>query len=207
LDFSLKNILKRFFMKIKIHTLDNRSATEFNYNPEEPMWQFCQRFGLAEGRLENNITLHVRFLHQKVLINTYENRLKKVSELVLDPERGLHSLLMLGGDQCAHIMAGNASELGGGDRDVCSICLESFQVICRGPKNNPWISCALRCSHVFHTGCLAEAVAVSARCPVCREELGEGYLKNFLGAFPNRIPHHDLTAYNWAETFEGFLRE
>lgn len=55
--------------------------------------------------------------------------------------------------------------------DSCSICLDSFDVLCPGVRIKP-------CSHIFHTKCIQDLILSMDKrvlCPLCRAEIKDFY--------------------------------
>lgn len=59
--------------------------------------------------------------------------------------------------------------------DDCCICHERLQEFVR-----------LKCSHCYHMNCLMKWLQNNTTCPICRQELGNGYTKIIM-KFPSEV--------------------
>lgn len=137
---------------------------EIPFDPEEPTWKFSQRLGQTENLLtDNGVTTQLKILYENQFVNTYANRLKPIGELIAGNLIAYAVIMTPGKDW---LFSGNCSPLGQ-ERDICTICSKGLETINRGSPDNPMIPCALKCSHVFHQGCLKR----EGHCPSCHETI------------------------------------
>lgn len=149
-----------------------------NFNPDEFVWHFSKRMGdyalapLDVYRVSNTM----RFLWNKVPINTFSNRLARMGDLVSDPTKGLHATPWELSRVPRHIWIGNASpDLD--DRSICRMCfksIEAYKSVEAKPVEKDLLGVVLQCSHAFHESCLQQHIhraQARATCPICSRRI------------------------------------
>ncbi|HLB53236.1 MAG TPA: hypothetical protein VJK48_05990 [Chlamydiales bacterium] len=134
-----------------------------HFDPNEPIWQFSKRITPLIDRgeiLSGNTSTH-SFSTEHKIVNTFNNRLRRVGEIVKHPEMGLYASINL--RRLDPYFAGNCSPLGA-EREICAICLDPMKLIASGRTDNPLIPIAISCGHAFHKGCIQNLEI----CPLCR---------------------------------------
>ncbi len=153
-----------------------------NYNPNEKMWEFCNRLGSANKSLMKNKgdTIACAIKYNDKIVNTYDLRLETVGKLIPDPQLGLKITYLTWGPRDVNrvIFQGNASSKGSGDRSMCPICLEEFDLHSLDLEQIATLermATVTKCGHVFHQGCLVRTYIAQDKnpmdCPTCRGPL------------------------------------
>ncbi len=135
----------------------------------EQIWELNRRLAqlFPEAVDPNRVSVRVGIVHARdgILINSFENRLRVVGDLIKDPSEMLHTAEYIG---FPLKLQGNMSP-SRADRSICVICLEGINDITSGRTGNPLMPTALKCQHAFHIGCLSEMFASGRRnCPTCQ---------------------------------------
>ena len=150
---------------------------QMDFNPDEPIWSFSRRVGNQTRSLtDNGNTCLMKLLSCGQQINTFENRLKPIGQIVPDATTRVYAVLNYS-EESSHVMKGNASPQGG-ERTICAVCLDLLKVIRSGSRANPLIPITLDCGHAFHHGCLLQLQQRPGqenrdKCPICRTPIKE----------------------------------
>jgi hypothetical protein len=151
---------------IKINCLIK--SFEIPFDPNEPIWSFSRRTMNLIPQARSGVvdTCHFFYLysdkdHSRIL-NTYDQRLMRIGDIVTDPTRGLlaNSWFLMGEEDHLRFV-GNSSPASTGDRSICAICLDAIVYT----RDNGLFPISLRCGHIFHQACV-ERLAI---CPLCRK--------------------------------------